>query len=299
MIDTLPQRRILTMSNVPQFASFDLAIQDAKQRFPDTPIPTHRWQGIDVPQRPEMQMHEVEYFSFLVDLCGIESLEVFRDVVRPNTPWADNHFEERVCGFPINPGHEWQNWPNADSAAEFLNHRGQFNHNYMERYWPQYAGIIGACSTPEEYEKQAQGDMIDMHLFEVHRPHRGIYHDYGDLAGVVRVLHRDPLTRQAILPVWFPEDTGDSHSDRKPCSISYHFMCRGNRLDMVYYIRSCDFVRHFRDDIYLTIRLQLWMLEQLRKKDNNWNEVRLGKFVMHIDSLHMFRNDYLAMVHQA
>jgi hypothetical protein len=57
-------------------------------------------------------------------------------------------------------------------------------------------------------------------------------------------------------------------------------------------MRSCDFIRHFRDDVYLTIRLLLWVLDRLREVDNeNWKDVSPGTFRMHITSLHMFKQD--------
>ncbi len=256
------------------------------------PTFVQRWQGVDVSQRPEMQMHELLYQSFYLHTGGNEDLDHWRRDIQPNLPWADDHFEERVCGWPINPGVEWANWENADSAATFLEPNGQFNHNYMERYWPRHAGQVShSTKTTDQF-------ISFLNLNGRARASRGIRHEYGDLAGVVRHLAKEPWTRQAILPVWFPEDTGDTHSGRRPCTIAYHFMCRNEMLDVVYYIRSCDFIRHFRDDCYLTLRLQLWVLEQCRKIEPRiWDKVGLGRFVMHIDSLHMFRNDFEVLKH--
>jgi thymidylate synthase len=109
----------------------------------------------------------------------------------------------------------------------------------------------------------------------------------------------DPETRQAYLPVWFPEDTGVVHKERVPCTLGYHFIQRMGYLHCTYYIRSCDFVRHFRDDLYLSLRLQLWMLNQLqsiRKTENfDWQLVKPGMFVFHCVSMHCFENDYPAI----
>ena len=53
-------------------------------------------------------------------------------------------------------------------------------------------------------------------------------------------------------------------------------------------------VRHFRDDIYLAVRLQMWVREQLyRRNPEKFEAVGIGDFAMHIGSLHMFRNDYI------
>ena len=71
----------------------------------------------------------------------------------------------------------------------------------------------------------------------------GIRFSYGDFNDVLDLLEKEPFTRQAFLPIWFPEDTGCHHGERVPCTIGYHFMRRGNFLSVVYMIRSCDYIR--------------------------------------------------------
>lgn len=278
------------------FDNFEDAYQGAKELFPAEHVNSQVWQGSDISEKPEMAMHEVLFYSFMVNMAGYkEVLNKFEVDIKPNMPWADRHFEERVCGAPINPGVEWENWPYAKSAGEFLDENEQFNHNYMERYWPRMAG---ALANPTRKVQDYLGK-VERVLPPGRSLNRGIRHDYGDLAGVVRHLVKHPLTRQAYLPVWFPEDTGDVHEDRKPCTLGYHFIMRDGQLHVTYYIRSCDYVRHFRDDIYLTVRLVLWVLEQCREQDpDTWMNVELGSFVMHITSLHMFRNDYISICHE-
>ena len=100
-------------------------------------------------------------------------------------------------------------------------------------------------------------------------------------------MKRSPLTRQAYLPVFFPEDTGAHHGERIPCTLGYQFMQRRNQLSIWYFIRSCDFTRHFRDDVYLAIRLLDWMRQEVGL---GWGR---GDFHMIIASLHMFHNDWL------
>jgi len=268
-----------------EFPNFHEAIEAAKASFAHAEIVhTERWQGIDISKRPEAAMHEVRYFHFSAPMDS-EELDVYRDQIQPNLPWADDHFLERVCGFPINPGKEWANWPFGLSADKFRKDQ-RFNHNYMERYWPKFAGIDRPTITPEDYAALITPET---------EPLKGIRYRYGDLDDLIEQLYREPYTRQAYLPIFFPEDTGVANPDRKPCTLGYFFLMRNNRLDVTYYIRSCDFVRHFRDDIYLTIRLVLWVLSRLRLRDLNWANVKPGLFRMDIGSLHMFRNDYIQM----
>lgn len=246
-----------------------------------------RWQGVDVSTNPAAKMREDLHVSMQFDMAG-EALNFYAMAIQPNMPWADNHFMERVCGYPINPGIEWANWSHGVNAEKALNPQGMFNHNYMERYWPKFADGI-EWPTGEAQEWVDEG----FDAPPVTRPRRGIRHEYGDLGGLVRDLANEPDTRQAYLPVWFPEDTGDAHKGRKPCTLGYHFIMRKGRLDVTYYLRSCDLANHFRDDVYLTVRLLLWVLDECRKLNPEvWNDVKPGKFTMHITSLHMFVNDY-------
>lgn len=251
------------------------------------------WQGTDVSQRPEMMTIELMHFRCEVPLQGIEDLDHWRKDIGPNLPWADDHFAERVCGAPINPGIEWANWPWGKSADGFRDGRGMFNHNYMERYWPKYANqSLTASRTNEEF---IEGRDHYLRLDVMDEPHYGIRAPYGDLLDVVKLLLDDPLTRQAWLPIFFPEDTSLGPKERKPCTLGYQFIVRNNRMDVYYPLRSCDFIRHFPDDIYLTVRLLLWMLDQLRGRDPRWDDVRPGKYVMHATSLHIFANDWVSL----
>lgn len=222
------------------------------------------WQGLDITKSPASAMHEVIDQTFRVSMAGDRD---FVAEIQPDLPWADEHFAERVQGFPTNPDPSEERWPHAmGSNGIFKDEKGQFSHTYSERYWPQ--GLNGQRSS------------------------------YGDLLDVVKMLLADPLTRQAYLPVWWPEDTGGDMKVRKPCSIGYQFIMRDGQLNVIYQIRSCDFSRHFRNDIYFTVRLTQWVLDALKEAwtdDNRWDQVTLGTFTMHVGSLHLFRNDYIKM----
>jgi thymidylate synthase len=271
---------------------FKDAIADVVHRFKRDcyDVHTSTWQAMPIHHRPEAAMKELLNVSFSVRV-GNRTPDILAKAVEANMPWAEDHFKERVCGQPINPGTEWKNWPYAHKAAESLDENGKFNHNYMERYWPRNAGMLKEPThSLEDHERQyfLQGS--------TRGPNFGIYHEFGDLDDLIKLMGRDPLTRQAYLPIFFPEDTGAVHKGRVPCTLGYHFIMRQDELHMVYYLRSCDLVRHFRDDIYLSVRLQMWVLEQLRERfGGRWLTVKPGVFTMHITSLHCFVNDFRSL----
>jgi len=240
-----------------------------------------KWQSTKAPQ----PMAELLNVSFTLQLGGAIDLVPYQEAIKPNLPWADRHFiEERVSGEPINPGKTWKIWPYARSAAAHLREGEnipQYDHSYAERYWPKMAGL-----TPD-------GRLAGLDGAEYNDNDLGIRFPTGDLDDLVRVLIDDPLTRQAYLPIWFPEDIAAAKAGKRvPCTLGYHFICRDEMLHVIYPMRSCDFIRHFRDDVYLTIRLLLWVLAELKfRSPEEWIDVNPGTFRMHITSLHMFESD--------
>ena len=231
-------------------------------------VKTERWQGIPSPD----DMFEYLFHSFKTQIPS--TVEGLVEQARPNLPWADEHFEERVCGLPLNPPPSHVNWPFAQRGNEKFGGTTKFSHTYPERIWPKYRDIA------------KDGTIMDESAME------GFRYKYGDFNDVIDLLQREPYTRQAFLPIWFPEDTGSVHGERVPCTIGYHFIRRGDYLHVVYYIRSCDYIRHFRDDIYLACRKVQWAIEKLKEKDyDNWKNVIPGYLSMHVTSLHCFNRE--------
>lgn len=194
-----------------------------------------------------------------------------------NLPWAEDHFQERVGGLPLNPPPSEAWWPfnqEQNKAHKFTKNGAaeKFSHTYPERFWPKDAG-----DDPER-------------SFDTNR---GIRFELGDLRDVVNLLRRAPGTRQAYLPVWFPEDTGTVHGQRVPCSLGYHFLIRGGQLHCWYSMRSCDLMRHFVDDVYMAGRLVQWVCDQVG------NSLYPGVLNMTISSLHTFESDDYMLEQQA
>lgn len=273
-----------------------IASIDNNMRHHSQPVHTERWQAIDIKNNPAAEMRELMYVEFRVPMQGFR-LDYYRDQIKPNLPWADDHFEkERVSGHPINPGTTWEQWPYGLAADKHRTEDDQFSHSYAERYWPKYANLTEG-GILKEVPPEKKTPISDSYAFTGnlghHYPLTGIRYNYGDLEDVVHLLGREPLTRQAYLPVWFPEDTGAVHLERVPCTLGYHFMQRAGYFHVYYPIRSCDYLRHFRDDLYLTTRLLLWVLERLRREyPEGWAKTVPGLFMFWAGSLHCFINDW-------
>ena len=246
-----------------KFGRFNDVISWTAQQMYDYSYEVHteKWQGKEIKHDPKYTMIETLNLSFSCQMSP--DIKEIGEQIKPNFAWADEHFEERVGGLPLNPPPSHVRWPYAQKNNAEFGGLEKFSHTYPERIWPKFASDIPNSKMS------------------------GIRYEYGDFNDVVELMSREPFTRQAFLPIWFPEDTGSVTGERVPCTIGYHFIRRGDWVHVVYYIRSCDFFRHFRDDIYLCAKKVFWLIEKLREKDpENWDNVKPGMLTMHITSLH-------------
>lgn len=204
-------------------------------------------------------------------------------MVIPNLPWAEDHFQERVSGNPLNPPPSEAYWPFAQQGNSAHKKDEKFSHTYPERFWPKLAG-----AEADTYIESGDDDSTRERkvLYENH----GIRFKYGDLDDLLTILRQNPRSRQAYLPVWFPEDlTAARQGERVPCTLGYHFLAHQASeekpvvLDCSYFMRSCDLVRFYRDDVYMAGRLLQFVAQQSRMIP--------GRLVLHIANLHCFVGD--------
>jgi len=105
------------------------------------------------------------------------------------------------------------------------------------------------------------------------------------LQRIIQELIEKPSTRQAIIEIH------NNHIDinnlggaaRIPCSLYYQLLIREGKLDMIYVMRSCDYLTHFPFDNYLAILLQAYIA--LRVK------VPVGRYTYMTGSLHSYNKD--------
>ena len=214
-------------------------------------VQTARWQGKEAPPA----MIEILQVAEKMQMCN--SIEQLQIECNPWLPWADEHFEERVSGLPLNPPPSHTKW--LTKTSEYFSGDVKFSHSYPERFWSK--GL-----------------------------HQGIRFEIADLNTLIEVLRTQPDTRQAYLPMFFPEDLSASLlGERIPCSLGWNFIVRNNKLHCTYAMRSCDAVRHFHNDIYFANRLALYVAEQAQL------DVEMGTLLFISTSLHCFENDRYAL----
>lgn len=235
----------------------------AKRLLQTEPENYGKWQQLDISGSDAHATHELLNVTIWYQMPWDK--QSAQDFISPDLPWAEDHFWERVGGQPINPGVEHNNWPYHAGQVTLHQNGGKYDHNYMERFWPT--------------------GLKDPHpVLSNSRPWSGYRFPIGDLDDVVTQLETDRGTRQAYLPIFFPEDTGATQGQRVPCTLGYHFIIRDGKLHMQYNMRSCEIYRHFTNDVYMAVRLCHWVAGKLA-------DVEVGQLTMNIVSFHGFVGD--------
>lgn len=257
----------LFAANYDQFKELRKAL--AKRLLWTEPENYGKWQQLDISKSDQHKTYELLNATIWYQMPQNKKAALWN--IKPDMPWSENHFQERVGGQAINPGVEHANWPYHANGAELHLKNGKYDHNYMERFWPKDISMHPALPNLYGYGVPAQWN--------------GYRFPTGDLNDVVAQLRADVGTRQAYLPVFFPEDTGATRGQRVPCTLGYHFIVREGKLHVQYNMRSCEIYRHFTNDVYMAVRLAQWVRDRVN------DELELGQLTMNIVSLHGFVGD--------
>jgi len=169
-------------------------------------------------------------------------------------------FRERVCGKANNPGTAYLH--RKDLWEEFL-HDGKFAYTYSERITPQLQIILEELHTNPE-SRQA---IINIH------------------SNICPEKYKNSTSPRH--PNWVILQSKDLFNrgggGRLPCSIYYQIMIREKKVDLIYCMRSCDFLIHFPVDVSLALLLQDWFADSL--------SLATGTFTYFTGSLHAYAKD--------
>lgn len=106
---------------------------------------------------------------------------------------------------------------------------------------------------------------------------------------IIACLKQDKHSRQAVMQVFFPEDTAKhSNNTRIPCSCQYQYLIRNDQLHCIYTIRSNDYFGHHPIDIWLAAESIKYLVEQLK---STYPSLETGKLYYQAGSLHAYNWD--------
>lgn len=176
-------------------------------------------------------------------------------------------------------------------------------YSYCIQQWPDLEELLDHMNMPKEWVLRELMERLDFtstnknpgfawkerkDLWEQYLRNGCFSYSYPErwqaqLPYIIEELKQRPNTRQAILS--FYEATRDMMNwggrDRVPCSLTYQFLIRNNRLHIIYSQRSCDYTLFYASDVYTTIGLLEYVAKQVG--------VEVGYFYHNIGSLHTFK----------
>lgn len=179
-----------------------------------------------------------------------EMLEfIFRDDADRIERYCNEEFKDRIDRRGLNPGNSYL--VRLDLWQQFMSRDkdGKFDYTYSERM-----------------------------------------NEFGQLDNAIAALKDDMNSRRAMVMIFKPEDTQSSagFATRIPCSISYQFLIRNNRLVVIYYTRSNDYFNHFAIDIWLAAQIQFYMVSELAE---TYPGLKAGQLEYFAGSLHAYHDD--------
>lgn len=170
-------------------------------------------------------------------------------------PWADKEFEERITD-------PWMRYPDGT-----------------------HAGFVGFINPGEAWKARQEVWDEYIHDGKMAYTYNEMIWNNDQCFKVVKRLKEDPDSRQLWISLWDPNKDPDllGGVSRVPCSLGYGFQVREGKLNMHYVMRSCDFITHFRNDVYLAIKFLEWVAKE--------TGYEVGNFTHTMFSLHVYNKD--------
>ena len=214
---------------------------------------------------------EKDYISWYKDTYWIEIIWWVRDNWKILLQkWLEEDFKERIAR-NVNPGDAWKIRPWV--WEEFI-HDDWF-HSYKTF----------------DYTYSQRIELFDM----------------------LAEIKKHPTSRQYVFNIWDRNDRlGVNGRRRIPCSLSYQVLIRPNgeinekgepimAVNLIYNMRSCDYLTHFPIDIIQAVNLLKYITHYLNKEENfkeydtekRHDTYALGKLYYNCASLHLYKKDLI------
>lgn len=202
---------------------------------------------------PDYETKELQNYSY----CLLNARS--QDIPGVTQPWADAEFKERVTD-------PWERYPNGEPLLESISLPNFINPGeawkLREEVWSEY-----------------------MHDGKLAYTYNELLWNNDQLTKIMNRLKEDPDSRQLWISLWNPNKDPDflGGVSRVPCSLGYGLQVRDGKLNLHYVMRSCDFVTHFRNDVYLAIKFLEWVAEK--------TGYPVGDFTHTMFSCHVYNKD--------
>lgn len=220
------------------------------------------YQNKIVEGNPDFETKELRNYVYTIIEPSIVEVRDFT-----TQPWADAEAEERFCGERLNPGEAYE--LREELWTEFMNEEGKQDYTYPERFNPITTNL----------NSFQDGKIATVDLYQMDQ-----------LNEIASELAENPDSRQCYLSIWEPGDLQYIGGDKRvPCTLGYQFMVRDNELHLTYFQRSCDFITHYSNDVYLALATANELAERIYKEGGPLYNI--GSFTHFIGSMHIYNKD--------
>lgn len=110
---------------------------------------------------------------------------------------------------------------------------------------------------------------------------------FNEIEGIVNLFKQDKSTRRAVLITHSPWDP-NSGKWYVPCTMYHQFLCRDNMMHVILNMRSWDFNRGFKYDVFLALFLQAYVAAFVNDFDG---PCKPGRLYVNAGSFHVYLDD--------
>ena len=275
------------------------------------PISTYSMQNKIVDWNSDYETKEITNYSFcLSNFDNIEDMIDFPEFEKAEVNRIDKYFETHI---------------EADYLA-LLNDKYKLSFMWQVKYhWKE---ILKLWLEEDFNERIAQNvnpgeawkirpwvweEFIHDDWFHSYKTFDYTYSERIKLFDLLKEIQLHPTSRQYVFNIWDREDRFWVNGKRRiPCSLNYQILIRPNgeiddkwnpilAVNMIYNMRSCDYLTHFPIDIIQAVNLLKYITEHLNNQENfkeydttKWHDTyALGKLYYNCASLHLYKKDLI------
>lgn len=260
------------------------------------PISTYSMQNKIIEWNKDYETKEITNYSFcLSDLQDIEQIMNYDEFMEAELKRIKNYFGEdqiKIDEYWNMLKKEYNYIAPTESITKYkvirdvlnLRLKEDFKERVSEDVNPWKAWKIRAW-VREEYLKDGK--------FEYTYSERIHYKD------IIEEIKAHPSSRQYVLNIWDRSDRFNLNGKQRiPCSLNYQIIIRPNWelnennqpiqcVNMIYNMRSTDFLTHFPIDIIQATNLLKLITSEI------WNNYQIGKLYFNSASLHLYHKDLI------
>ena len=223
-------------------------------------------QDKNIEDDPDFFTKELQHYSYT--LLNANSA----DIINVTQPWADAEFLERI-----------KSRTNDNCYDELVDCRDcDFYHKQECTIRSESQSAINPGNA-WKLRKEIWTEYLHEGKFAYTYNERINY--MNQLDKIINRIKVDPHSRQLWLSTWDPTKDIDNLGGikRVPCSLGYNFQIREGKISIHYIMRSCDFITHYCNDVYLAIKLLEYVADATGYK--------VGSFNHTVFSLHAYHKD--------